>query len=126
MSVAITSHQSHPSSSVEVLSFTMFRDELRRAARFVTPSSAADPLDAALQAIRRNPALPQARLLGRILETYNGHSASFRRADTASFDKEHLALLAALMNAHDADRYNEPARAAAAEAATLALRDIDG
>lgn len=115
----------HPSSSVELLSFVMFREELRRAARFVTPSSVADPLDAALQAIRRNPALPQARLLGRILDAYSGHGASFRRAETAAFDKEHLALLAALMNAHDTDNYDEPARAAAAEAAMLALREID-
>jgi hypothetical protein len=115
----------HPSSSVEILSFVMFLEELRRAARFVTPSSAADPLDAALQAIRRNPALPQSRLLGRILEAYNGHGTSFRRAETAAFDKEHLALLAALMNAHDTDSYDQPARAAAAEAAMLALREID-
>lgn len=119
-----------PLSSVEVLSFTMFQNELRHVARFIAAAvpgmPTVNPLDAVLNAIRRNPALSQARLLTRVLAAYIGRHVTFRSAEVAAFDREHLALMVALMNAHDAGSLSEKEWLRAAEEADAAQRDVDG
>jgi hypothetical protein len=129
-SIILTESPGNHLTSVEMLSFTMFRDELRHVARFIAaavPSTpAVTPLDAVVNAIRRNPALSQARLLTRVLAAYIGRQVSFRSAEVAAFDREHLALMVALMNAHDAGNLNEKEWVRAAEEAEAAQRDIDG
>lgn len=115
-----------PGPSVEGLSFARFQDELRHVARFITAAAPVNPLDAVLTAIRQNPALSQARLLTRILAAYIGRQVSFRSAEVAAFDREHLALLVALMNAHEAGTVPDTEWVRAAEEADAAQRDIGG
>lgn len=118
------------SKSVELLPFPAFQEELRHVARFITAAAptnpSTSPLDAVVKAIRQNPALLQARLLTRILAAYIGRQVSFRSAEVAAFDKQHLALLVALMNMHDAGPLNETDWVRAADEADAAQRDIDG
>lgn len=113
-------------SAVEGLSFAMFQNELRHVARFITAAAPANPLDAVLTAIRHNPALSQARLLTRILAAYIGRQVSFRSAEVAAFDREHLALLVALMDTHDAGTLPNTEWVRAADEADAAQRDIGG
>lgn len=115
-----------PGNPIEGLSFAMFQNELRHVARFITTAAPANPLDAVLTAIRRNPALSQARLLTRILAAYIGRQESFRSAEVAAFDREHLALLVALMDTHDAGTLPATEWQRAADEADAAQRDIGG
>lgn len=118
-----------PAGSIELMPFSLFQNELRHVARFTAAaptSPTASPLDAVVKAIRQNPALLQARLLTRILAAYIGRQVSFRSAEVAAFDKQHLALLVALMNMHDAGPLNETDWVRAADEADAAQRDIDG
>jgi len=115
-----------PFSAVEGLSFATFQDELRHVARFITAAAPANPLEAVLAAIRRNPALSQARLLTRILGAYIGREVSFRSAEVAAFDREHLALLVALMNTHETGTLPAAEWERAANEADAAQRDIGG
>ena len=115
-----------PGNPIEGLSFAMFQNELRHVARFITTAAPANPLDAVLTAIRRNPALSQARLLTRILAAYIGRQESFRSAEVAAFDREHLALLVALMDTHDAGTLPATEWQRAADEAEAAQRDIGG
>jgi hypothetical protein len=115
-----------PFNAVEGLSFATFQNELRHVARFITAAAPANPLEAVLAAIRRNPALSQARLLTRILAAYIGRQVSFRSAEVAAFDREHLALLVALMNAHEAGTLPAAEWERAANEADAAQRDIGG
>lgn len=112
-------------SSVETLSFQMFIEELRALTRGITDSLTPNPLDAAVQAVRRNPALNQARLLTRILGAFVGRSASFRRAEVAAFDREHLVLLAALMRSHDEGLISGAHWTEAADTTDAAQREFD-
>ena len=113
-------------SSVERLSFALFQEQLRHVARFVTTAAPANPLDAALKAIHNNPAMSQARLLTRILAAYIGRQVFFRSAEVSAFDKEHLALLVALMDSHDAGTLPATEWQRAADEAEAAQRDIGG
>ena len=115
-----------PGNPIEGLSFAMFQNELRHVARFITTAAPANPLDAVLTAIRRNPALSQARRLPRILAAYIGRQESFRSAEVAAFDREHLALLVALMDTHDAGTLPATEWQRAADEADAAQRDIGG
>lgn len=114
------------SSAVGRLSFEMFCSELRHVARFITAAAPANPLEAVLTAIRGNPALSQARLLTRMLAAYAGRQVSFRSAEVAAFDREHLGLVVALMNTHNAGTLSESEWLRAADAADAAQRDIGG
>ena len=113
-------------SSVERMSFALFQEQLRHVARFVTAAAPANPLDAVLRAIHNNPAMSQARLLTRILSAYIGRQVSFRSAEVSAFDKEHLALLVALMDTHDAGTLPATEWQRAAEEADAAQRNIGG
>ena len=113
-------------SSVERLSFALFQEQLRHVARFVTAATTVNPLDAVLKAIHNNPAMSQARLLTRILAAYIGRQVSFRSAEVSAFDKEHLALLLALMDSHDAGTLPATEWQRAADEAEAAQRDIGG
>ena len=115
-----------PGNPIEGLSFAMFQNELRHVARFITPAAPANPLDAVLTAIRHNPAMSQARLLTRILAAYIGRQVSSRSAEVAAFDREHLALLVALMDTHDAGTLPATEWQRAADEAEAAQRDIGG
>lgn len=108
------------------LSFAGFQDAVRHAGRFVSAAAPVNPLEHVLKAIRLNPALSQARLLTRILAAYVGRQVSFRRAETAAFDREHLGLLIALMDAHDAGSVPAPEWERAADEAAAAQREIGG
>ncbi len=125
MSSAI-SVTSTPYSAIEGLSFATFQNELRHVARFITAAAPANPLDAVLTAIRRNPAMSQARLLTRILAAYIGQQVSFRSAEVSAFDREHLALLVALMDTHDAGTLPTAEWERAANEADAAQREIGG
>lgn len=114
------------SESAELLPFPDFQEELRHVARFVTAAAAVNPLEAALTAIRENPALSQARLLTRMLAAYVGRQVSFRRAEVATFDRVHLGLVVALMNAHAAGTLPAADWERAADDADTAQRDIGG
>ena len=116
----------HTAAVAEQLSFTLFREQLRHVARFVTAAAPVNILDAVLKAIRNNPAMSQARLLTRILAALSGRPASFRSAEVSAFDKEHLTLLVALMDTHDAGTVPATEWARAADEADAAQRDIDG
>jgi thioesterase domain-containing protein len=116
----------NPFNAVEGLSFATFQNELRHVARFITAAAPANPLEAVLAAIRRNPALSQARLLTRILGAYIGREVSFRSAEVAAFDREHLGLLVALMNTHEAGTLPSAEWERAANEADAAQRDIGG
>jgi len=109
-----------------LLSFTLFREQLRHVARFVTAAAPVNVPDAVLKAIRNNPALSQARLLTRILAAYIGRQVFFRSAEVSAFDKEHLALLVALMNTHDAGTLPATEWQRAADEAEAAQHDIGG
>lgn len=125
MSSAI-SVTSTPYNAIEGLTFATFQNELRHVARFITAAAPANPLDAVLTAIRRNPAMSQARLLTRILGAYIGRQVSFRSAEVAAFDREHLALLVALMDTHEAGTLPTTEWERAANEADAAQRDIGG
>jgi len=114
------------SSTVEQQSFTLFQEELRRVARFITTAAPANPLDAVLKAIHQNPAMSQARLLTRVLAAYIGRQVSFRSAEVSAFDREHLALLVALMDTHDAGTVPRIEWERAADEADAAQRNIGG
>ncbi|MCE3000422.1 MAG: hypothetical protein ACK59Y_10205 [Betaproteobacteria bacterium] len=115
----------HTRSSVETLSFRMFIEELRAVTRDITDTLAGNPLEAAVKAVCRNPALIQARLLTRILAAYVGRSASFRRAEVAAFDHQHLVLLAALMQSSDQGLISPADWTLAADTADAAQRAFD-
>lgn len=112
--------------SVEQQSFTLFQEELRRVARFITAAAPANPLEAVLKAIRQNPAMSQARLLTRMLAAYIGRQVSFRSAEVSAFDREHLALIVALMDAHEAGTLPRVEWERAADEADAAQRNIGG
>ena len=115
----------HPRTSVETLSFRMFIEELRAVTRNLTDTLTGNPLEAAVQAVCRNPALIQARLLTRILAAYVGRGASFRRAEVAAFDRQHLVLLAALMQSSDQGLISPADWTLAADTADAAQRAFD-
>jgi hypothetical protein len=77
-----------------------FEEELRHIARFDLQRSVENPLAAAVQKIRDNPAFAQSRLLGRIVTALTYQSGEFRRAEASALDSETLGLVIALMNAH--------------------------
>jgi hypothetical protein len=114
------------SESVEQLPFSAFQEELRHVARFIAAATSANPLDAVVSAIRKNPALNQERLLTRILAACIGRQVTFRRAEVAAFDREHLGLLVALMDARAAGTLTETEWVRAADEADATQRDIDG
>lgn len=119
------SSSEHTGSTFEQQSFVLFQEELRRVARFITTAVPADPLEAVLKAIRQNPAMSQARLLTRILAAYIGRQVSFRSAEVSTFDREHLALLVALMDTHDAGTLARVEWERAADEADATQRQID-
>lgn len=117
---------STPYSAIEGLTFATFQNELRHVARFITAVAPPNPIEAVLAAIRRNPALSQARLLTRILAACIGREVTFRSAEVAAFDREHLALLVALMDTHEAGTVPAAEWERAANEADTAQRDIGG
>ena len=111
--------------SVEPLQFPAFQEQLRHVARFVSAAKSVNPLEAVLTTIRRNPAMSQARLLTRILAAFNGNQALFRESEVATFDNEHLALVVALMDAHNAGTLPANEWVRAADEADAAQRAFD-
>jgi hypothetical protein len=82
------------------MSVLQFEAELRHVARLSVKCNAENPLKAAVQTIRGNPAFAQSRLLGRIVSAVASEAGEFRRAEASAFDSETLALVVALMNVH--------------------------
>lgn len=115
-----------PESAADGMTLAPFLDELRHVARFVTAKVSPNPLDAVLTAIRQNPAMLQARLLTRILAATIGRQVTFRHAEAAAFDREHLALLVALMDVRSAGTITETDWVRAAEDADAAQQGIGG
>ncbi len=87
------------------MSLAQFQDELRHISRFDVSEPVANPLRAAVQKITDNPALGQARLLGRMLTALMYECGEFRRAEASAFDTATLRLVVALMNAARAGTY---------------------
>ena len=82
----------------DVMSAIEFEAELRRVARFDLRPPVANPLAAAVQKIKDNPAFPQSRLLGRMLTALTYQRGEFRRAEVSALDAATLGLVIALMN----------------------------
>jgi len=93
------------SGMTDVMSLAQFQEELRHIARFDVSDPVANPLSAAVQQISDNPALAQARLLGRMLRALTYECGEFRRAEASAFDTATLRLLVALMKAARAGTY---------------------
>ena len=83
----------------DIMPLAQFEEELRRIARFDVSGPVENPLSAAVQKISDNPALGQARLLGRLLTALTYQCGDFRRADASAFDMATLRLAIGLMNA---------------------------
>jgi hypothetical protein len=88
--------------ATELLSIPRFLEELRLIARYRPALALADPLDAAVKKIEKNPAFAQSRLLTRILAALTYQQGEFRRAEVAAFDSDTLAMVIMLMNAQAA------------------------
>lgn len=86
----------------EMLSIARFLEELRHVARFRSGPPIADPLDAVVRQIKKNPAFTQSRLLARLLGALTCQEGEFRRAEVAAFDADMLLLALALMQARAA------------------------
>jgi hypothetical protein len=93
------------SGMTEIISLAQFQEELWHITRFDVSEPVANPLSAAVQQITRNPALAQARLLGRMLRALTDECGEFRRAEVSAFDTATLRLLVALMKAARAGTY---------------------
>lgn len=83
-------------------SFALFIDALRHITRFMTGPLLEKPLDAAVQRIEANPAFAQYRLLTRLLAAMPGQQGEFRTAEASVFDRDTLAVIVSLIQAHDA------------------------
>lgn len=85
--------------SGELLSAAEFQEVLRHAGRFCSRAVTEAPLDAAVTAVRQNPACAQSRVLTRLLAALTYESGEFRRADVSALDSPALRLSIALMDA---------------------------
>jgi hypothetical protein len=83
----------------DVMSALQFQEELRRVARFDVRPPVENPLAAAVQRIRDNPAFSQSRLLSRILTALTYERGEFRRAEASALDSATLSIVIALINA---------------------------
>jgi len=87
------------SGTYDVMSALQFQEELRRVARFDVRPPVENPLAAAVQRIKDNPAFAQSRLLSRILTALTYERGEFRRAEASALDSATLSIVIALMNA---------------------------
>ena len=83
----------------ESLSLAQFQDSLRHVARYDTAPAVADPLGAAVSLIEKDPSLPPARLMRRLMRALIDEDGTFRRAELATFDAYGLRIGIALLNA---------------------------
>jgi hypothetical protein len=103
------------------MSLAQFRDQLGHIARFDASEPIANPLNVAVQKIRENPALAQARLLSRVVRALMSECGEFRHAEASAFDRPTLRLVIALMDAARAGTYTRPEWMDAVTAAESAL-----
>ena len=108
-----------------MLSALRFQEELRRVTRFRVHPPVGDPLDAAVRRIEQNPAYAQSRLLTRMLSALTYQLGEFRRAETAAFDSETLAMVISLMDAHAAGTATHEQWVHAVDAAIAAQAGAD-
>lgn len=120
------SEQGRAAAAIELLSIPRFQEELRRAARPRPGPPIADPLDAAVRKIERNPAFTQSRLLTRVLDALANQRGEFRRAEVAAFDSETLAMVIALLDAHAAGNSTSEEWTCAVELAHAAQLGVGG
>jgi hypothetical protein len=85
--------------TTDIITLEQFEEQVRHAARFDAGAPTENPLAAAVQKIRDNPALMPSRLLGRMLHALTYHAGEFRRADVSALDPAALRIMIALMNA---------------------------
>jgi hypothetical protein len=120
------SEQGRAAGAIELLSIASFQEELRRAARGRSGPALADPLDAAVRKIEKNPAFTQSRLLTRVLDALANQRGEFRRAEVAAFDSETLAMVITLMDAHAAGKSTREEWLCAVELARAAQLGVGG
>jgi hypothetical protein len=109
----------------DAMSAFQFEEELRHVARFDPQRIIENPLAAAVQKIRDNPAFAQSRLLGRIVTALTYQRGEFRRAEASALDTATLGLVIALMNAHRAGATPSDDWINAAKAVSAAYVDGD-
>ena len=110
----------------DVMTAVQFQEELKRIARFEPVQAVENPLDDALRKIKANPALAQARILGRFLGALASGHGDFRRAEASALDSATLRLVVALMNDDKAGTRSRREWLDAAAAADVARLDADG
>jgi hypothetical protein len=82
----------------EILSGAEFLRMLRAVVEYRAPAKLDDPLKAAVEQIRGNPAFSQSRLLMRILDTLAVGGGEFRRAELGALDAATFALVISLID----------------------------
>lgn len=80
------------------MSVARFQEELRRGVQVLAPTAVPDALADVMQIIERNPALPQSRLLTRLLSALITQVGEFRGAEVFAFDTRTRAIVVALLN----------------------------
>ena len=105
----------------ELLSAARFQELLRGVSRYRSNVPVGDPLDVAVKKIRDNPAFTQSRLLARMLVALTYQEGEFRRAESATFDSDTLAMVITLMDIHAAGTSSREQWVRAADAAKAAL-----
>lgn len=82
----------------EPLSVARFQEELRRGVQTLAPLAFPNALADVVLSIERNPALPQSRLLTRLLSALITQVGEFRSAEVFAFDTQTRAMVVALLN----------------------------
>lgn len=80
------------------MSVARFQQELRCGVQLPAPTASADALADVMQIIERNPALPQSRLLTRLLSALITQVGEFRSAEVFAFDTRTRAIVVALLD----------------------------
>lgn len=82
----------------EPMSVARFEVELRRGVQSLAPMAYPNALADVVQSIKRDPALPQSRLLTRLLSALITQVGEFRSAEVFAFDTKMRAVVVALLN----------------------------
>ena len=80
------------------MSVARFEVELRRGVQSLAPMAYPNALADVVQSIKRDPALPQSRLLTRLLSALITQVGEFRSAEVFAFDTKMRAVVVALLN----------------------------
>jgi hypothetical protein len=110
------------SASKDTLSIAQFQQELRRGVQALAPMAHANPLAEVVQSIECNPAIPQSRLLTRLLAALISQAGEFRSAEIFAFDTKTRAMVVALLDAFASGMPGRDEWQRAADSASAAQR----